>query len=101
MAETLKDFIESEPLDRISLAVGFRRSGVHVDFEDWDGMPDDWVRERVQYTNTGWRSMLDGAVRYHPEVQATAIQGLQAGDPGMVHRAFEMGVFDMLIGDTE
>jgi hypothetical protein len=98
MAEAPKDYIESEPLDRVSLAIGLRRSGIHVDFEDWDGMSDDWVRQRVQYLNLGQRSQLDGQVRYHPDVQEQALLGLHQGDWGMYNRAQEMGVFDLLIG---
>jgi hypothetical protein len=98
MTEAPKDFIESEPLDRVSLAIGLRRSGAFVDFEDRDGMPDDWVRQRVQYVNVGWISQQDGQVRYCPERQGRALEGLVAGDSGMFHRAHTMGVFTLLIG---
>jgi hypothetical protein len=45
MAETPKDYIESEPLNRVRLAIGFRHAGACVDFEDWDGLSDDQVRQ--------------------------------------------------------
>jgi hypothetical protein len=101
MAETPKDYIESEPLNRVRLAIGFRHAGACVDFEDWDGLSDDQVRQRAQYTSYGWISQQNGMVLYDPDVQAQAVRGLQDGDSGMFVRAQEMGVFDLLIKGAE
>lgn len=45
--EFINERDEAPSLDRKVIAISLRRLGIDVDFEDWDGLDDSYVRGRV------------------------------------------------------
>jgi hypothetical protein len=72
-----------------------------IDFEDWDGLDDDWVRQAVSHLGNKSLACIYDPQVLHPEQQATVLRALHSADGGMFDRAYDMGVFDLLmeVGD--
>lgn len=94
MAETPINTTEpqSSPLDRIELAVCLQRAGLDLNFEDWDGLTDDAVRQTVAHLGT------QAGVERDPVRQLGVASALFCGDPEMFERAADAGLFAKLMG---